>query len=902
MLNEFGPVQLLMAFHYQLRLVSVLSCLFILGGCGGGGSDAPETGCLGEISTFSKGASSAESVSVSGVIEIESQTRIDSDTADDLRISQFTSNNCDDEAQSLPVTGIAGGYLSSTEGSYPVRSDGSARFDFYADKQDYFNAELSSGDRVSLQVFNDAGVDAPRPRLQIFDGSNREVFDSGSSASSQPILHVIESEAGNHILRVSSESGGPFRYVLIVADRNAESMMNSAYQDPDFIPGEAVITVRGMDSKSSSAKAMASFLSAESARELRPGVWHLRRGKSRKMATTDRALAKAETLAWVRRVNSQPSVAAASPNYIYHSQTTDLGKNLLYERQWNSDLISLPIAWQAAPNAGANVGVAVLDTGLFSSTPNSLGNWHPDLQENVQVVSTNSSTPDFVGMENDLDNQPGRDSNPADPGDGQPRSSNFHGTHVAGIIAAADNTLGVVGVAHQSTLVPVRVLGEAGTGTLADLIAAIEWAGSQDEIDVINLSLGGVGPDRQLQDAIDAAHNAGKLLVAAAGNQGTDEPVYPAAFANVVGVGAVDGAGNRASYSNIGPSVNLVAPGGDASRDANLDTRADLIISTWGTDDNGVFEPGYAGLQGTSMAAPHVSGVYALMKAERPQLDSGQFFALLLDGQLTEVVGNTTEYGSGLINAVKAMGAALEGNIPSILGASPSVLTFDSNSSERQILLNRYPSQAEMTVTGINTGEQWLEVGAGLVVGEPVPETISVRVNAELIGENESATTNLEVRYEVESGEEKALSVPVNVRLVDQTDARDAGRHYVLLVSTDSDRATEYQAVASAIGGQYNFAFENVEPGTYFLVAGTDMDNNGFICENGEACAEYPVNGLPQAIEVGGSGLDSLRLSTSFRRPTISALGGPRVNFDGYRLFSNAELEEHPMRRMEINR
>ena len=80
------------------------------------------------------------------------------------------------------------------------------------------------------------------------------------------------------------------------------------------------------------------------------------------------------------------------------------------------------------------------------------------------------------------------------------------------------------------------------------------------------------------------------------------------------------------------------------------------------------------------------------------------------------------------------------------------------------------------------------------------------------------------------------------------------------------------------------------------------MDNNGFICENGEACAEYPVNGLPQAIEVGGSGLDSLRLSTSFRRPTISALGGPRVNFDGYRLFSNAELEEHPMRRMEINR
>lgn len=871
-----------MAFHYSFKLISVLSGLLILGGCGGGGSDA------------------AEPVSVSGVIEIESQTRIDSDTADDLRINQFTSNNRDDEAQSLPVTGIAGGYVSSAAGSYPVRSGDDTRFDFEADEQDYFSAELSSGDRVSLQVFSDADVDAPRPRLQIFDESNREVFDSGNDGSPQSIVHVIESAAGSHVVRVSAESGGPFRYVLIVAERNAESMMNSAYQKPDFMPGEAVITMRGIDSDRSSARAMTRSLSVESARELRPGVWHLRRGKFQALATSDPELAKVETLAWVRRMHAQPDIAAASPNYIYHAQTTDPGSNPLYERQWNADLISLPVAWQAAPNAGANVGVAVLDTGVFSSDPNSPGNWHPDLQENVQVVSTNPATPDFVGIQNDLDDQPGRDSNPADPGDGQPRSSNFHGTHVAGIIAAADNELGVVGVAHQATLIPVRVLGEAGTGTLADLIAAIEWAGSRDEIDVINLSLGGVGPDGQLQAAIDAAHNAGKLVVAAAGNQGTDEPVYPAAFANVVGVGAVDGAGNRASYSNIGASVSLVAPGGDASRDANLDTRADMVISTWGTDDGRVFEPGYAELQGTSMAAPHVSGVFALMKAERPQLDSGQFFALLLNGQLTDVVGNSTEYGAGLLNAVKAIDAALDGNIRPVLGAFPAVLTFDGTNIQRQLMLNRYPSQTEMSVTGIRAGEQWLKVGVGLAVGEPVPSSVSVGINTELLGQDESGTTNLEIHYSVEGGDQRTLSVPVNVRLIDPPDMRDAGRHYVLLVSADTARTTEYQVVVTAIKGSYSFAFADVEPGTYFLVAGTDMDNNGFICENGEACAEYPVNGLPQTIEVGDGGPESLRLSTSFRRPTISSLGGPRVNFHGYRILP--DTEQDPMRRLEINR
>ncbi|MCA1807537.1 MAG: S8 family serine peptidase [Actinobacteria bacterium] len=571
----------------------------------------------------------------------------------------------------------------------------------------------------------------------------------------------------------------------------------------------------------------------------------------------------------------------------------------MYDRQWNYQLISLPVAWQAAAKAGAGVGVAVLDTGLFSSEPNNIGNWHPDLHNNVPTISGQDL--DYVSSEFDLDKNPGRDENPADPGDGQPRSSNFHGTHVAGIVAAVDNAEGIVGVANQADLIPVRVLGEGGAGSLSDLIAAINWAAFRPEIDVINLSLGGVGPDQQLEDAINKAHSEGKLVVAAAGNQGTDEATYPAAFANVVGVGAVDGGGKRASYSNIGVSVDMVAPGGDASRDANLDNSADIVLSAWGTDDDDEFVPGYAGLQGTSMAAPHVAGVFALMKAENAGLDSGDFFAFLLGGSLTDDVGSKTEYGQGLINSVKAVDAAFSGSTPAVIAASPSVLTFDQTNIEQQLVLNRYPTDATFIVTAVDTGENWLEVGPELQADEPVPSSVAVRINTDLLEPAQSGTTELRIEYEGD-GEARTLSVNVNVQLIDPNDTRNAGRHYVLLVSADAERATEYQTVVSASGGQYGFSFNDVEPGSYFLVAGTDIDNNGFICENGEACAEYPVNGLPQSIEVGDDSLESLRMSTSFRRPTISSLGGPRVGFEGYRLKTDSTENDEPLRRLENER
>ncbi|MBS8240604.1 hypothetical protein DYI22_08795 [Marinobacter lipolyticus] len=876
---------------HGVHLTLLLSALFLVGcGGGGGGSSSSSSGCLGETANIGESTIGASAVQVSGVIEIESQTRVDVDTADDLRLNQASSNNCDDEAQLLPVTGIVGGYLSAETGTYPFRAGDNAQFDFEADNQDYYAADFRPGDRVSLQVFSDSRVSQPQPRLQVFDSSNRAVFDSNDLATPQPFIHIIESPAGEHVIRVSAESGGPFRYVLIGADRNASSVMNTSYAEPEFVPGEAVVTASAGHTFGNSAKAMATALSAETARELRPGVWHLRRPVFQSMSMTVNA--RSETMDWIRQLQTQPDVVSASPNYLYRVQSLSPATNPLYNRQWHYPLINLPVAWQAAPRAGSGVGVAVLDTGLFSSSPNTIGNWHPDLQDNVLTIG--GQILDYVSSDNDLDNQPGRDQNPADPGDGQ-TSSSFHGTHVAGIVAGVDNSEGGVGVANQSDLIPVRVLGEGGTGSLSDLIDAIAWAASRPEIDVINLSLGGVGPNDQLEDAINAAHNAGKLVVAAAGNQRTDEATFPAAFDNVVGVGAVDGAGVRASYSNVGPSVDLVAPGGDAGRDANLDNSADLVLSTWGSDDDGVFEPRYNLLQGTSMAAPHVSGVFALMKAENAALDAEDFFALLLAGELTDVVGQEFEYGAGLINAVKSVDAALNGAIPAVLASSPPVVALNLANNQQELSLNRYPSGADFVVTGIDSGENWLELGEELQIGSPPPSSITVSLNEALLEQAENDTAELRIDYQGD-GSDRTLSISVNARLIDPGDERNAGRHYVLLVSDDESRSTGYQTVATANGGQYSFEFGDVEPGSYFLVAGTDIDNNGLICESGEACAEYPVNGLPQPLQIGDESLSSLRMSTSFQRPAISSLGGPRIGFKGYRL-RTVPAGDEPVRR-----
>lgn len=868
----------------------------LLSGCGGGGG----------------GSSSGESVpDLSGVIAMESRTRTDVDTADDIRLGAGGNNDSRSAAQDLPGTTVAGGYLSASSGRYNTGTQDV--FEYFEDRTDIYAARLAPGDRIGLQIFEspDAyfpfGTLPPQPVLKLVssDGSLEETLDVGQS-------NVVPQDfpEGGYFLEVSTLGGAPFRYVLTLANEGATSVMNTRYVEPDFLLGEAIVTFKPSSMPQTGSEAVARAMSANQAHSLGGGAWRVRQNSGAPVSAFSAQSSKQSrdnTVTWIRELRESPDVAVAEPNYLYHAQQIQTNNDPLYSRQWNHPLINLPLAWQVAPEGGSDIGIAVMDTGLFTATPGTRDNWHPDIDSNVLILN---ATMDYVSAELDIDDRfgdpDGRDTNPADPGDGKSQSSNFHGTHVAGIAGSIDsNGEGGIGVAPNADILPVRVLGEGGVGNSADLIAAINWAAGRDEIDVINLSLGGLGPSQSLEDAINRAWNngTGKLVVAAAGNQGTDEATYPAAFTNVVGVGAVDGAGVRSSYSNIGPSVDLVAPGGDASRDANQDEAADLIISTWGSDDGGIFVPRYAGLQGTSMAAPHVSGVYALMKSVRPGMTPDDFFSWLAAGQLTSEPPNRTEYGAGMIDALKAMDAAQDGTTTTILAASPSVLQFNGVVNQQEFSLAKYPSTASINVTDVSDDASWIE-SVSLETGQ-VDTSTPVRVTVDTAGLNESETYRAEITIVYDSPDEPTaspLTIPVTLQFGGSPEDLDAGRHYVLLVSTDDDRETIAQTVVTAAEGQYQFAFDEVAPGEYFLVAGTDMDNNGLICENGEACAEYPVNGLPEKIVIGGEPLSGVTLNTSFRRPTIAAMGMPRYGFEGYRLKAESDDQDEPVRRMETDR
>ncbi|WP_162525036.1 S8 family serine peptidase [Marinobacter sp. BW6] len=836
---------------------------------------------------------------MSGTITIESGTRVDSDTADDSRLNEAISNNSSSTAQLVPSTGILGGYLSNTSGRYPDSDE--FVFEYVVDGQDTFRADLAAGSTIAVQVFRDSDFPAPTITLSVAQGG--ALVDSASGTGSTPLM-VSAPDEGPAEISVGTASGGPFRYVLSVSTAGVNNFQGSHYSQPEFVPDEAIVLMSSEGQGNVNSQGLARALSVSSAKSLGQGAWLVRRNPVGAVASQSFGSVgglRDETLRWIAELKAEPGVEVAEPNYVYRAQTD----RDLSSLQWNLPLISLPLAWQAAPARGSSIGVAVMDTGLFTSTPQTYGNWHLDLDANVVPFSSDRIL-DYVSADLDIDPQfndrLGYDNNPADPGDGKPQSSNFHGTHVAGIVAALANGEGVNGVAPEISLWPVRVLGRDGAGTLDDLVAAMNWAADNPDIDVINLSLGGVGPSTVLEAAINRADGNGKLVVAAAGNQGTDELTYPAAFERVIGVGAVDAGKVRASYSNFGGSVDLVAPGGDATRDANLDGNADLVISTWGVDDGGEFIRSYAGLQGTSMAAPHVAGVYALMKgANAEAVTPGQFRAWLASGRLTESVGSSTEYGAGLINALRSVDAALDGSVNTIVLSSPSAIEFDLARFSSDLGFTVYPEGESVVVDGVAFNTDLITLEPAPTVGDALPDSVAVSVVEANIVEGQSYATTIEIDYSA-GADSGTIEVPVSIDLRALTDERDAGRHYVLLVSPDVSRETIEQRVVTARDGSYSFSFDDIEPGEYFLVAGTDTDNNGFICESGEACAEYPVNGLPEKIVIGEERVTGVTLSTSFRRPTIASMGLPRLGFEGYRLKNLGNTAAEPVRTLETNR
>ncbi|MGD2250738.1 MAG: S8 family peptidase [Candidatus Methanofastidiosia archaeon] len=210
-----------------------------------------------------------------------------------------------------------------------------------------------------------------------------------------------------------------------------------------------------------------------------------------------------------------------------------------------------------------------------------------------------------------------------------------HGSHCAGIVAAVDNDIGVVGVAPEAWLYGVKVLDGSGSGYTSDCIEGIEWC-TNNGMEVISMSWGSYDDDQALHDTIDAAWNAGAVLVAAAGNEGYENPdLYPAGYSSVMAISATDSSDNVTSWSNYGSEIEVAAPG----------------ASIYSTCKNG----GYDTMSGTSMACPHVSGVAALILAVTNYSNSQVRNEIQSTAEDLGASGWDPYYGYGLVDAEAAV-------------------------------------------------------------------------------------------------------------------------------------------------------------------------------------------------------------------------------------------------------
>lgn len=292
-----------------------------------------------------------------------------------------------------------------------------------------------------------------------------------------------------------------------------------------------------------------------------------------------------------------------------------------YHKQWNLRSINAEKAWE--DTAGSGVTVAVIDTGISRV---------PDLKDTKFVTGY-----DFVNDREVADDD------------------NGHGTHVAGTIAqTTNNGYGVAGVAYQASLMPLKVLSASGGGTVADIAEAIKFA-ADNGADVINMSLGGGGESQAMKEAIAYAYNKGVVIIAAAGNSGENSASYPARYTNVIGVSALGPSSEKAPYSNFGAGVDISAPGGDKS-----ESEIGGILQN--TIDPNSGEPVFAYFQGTSMAAPHVAGVAALVKASGVS-DPEQVTQILLQSARSVKEDPLNHFGAGQLDAANAVALATKGQI-----------------------------------------------------------------------------------------------------------------------------------------------------------------------------------------------------------------------------------------------
>jgi len=304
----------------------------------------------------------------------------------------------------------------------------------------------------------------------------------------------------------------------------------------------------------------------------------------------------------IKRFAEHPDSVYAEPNFLLlpNRQPNDTYYSVY---QWNLPLIGMEESWEIS-RGRSDVVVAVVDTGIDLSHPEFQGK----LVDGYNVIADNNN----------------------------PNDDNGHGTHVAGVIAAkTNNGDGIAGMSWNSKLMPVKAIGADGSGSAFDIAQGIYWA-TDHGADVINLSVGNYTSSAALLEACRYAFARNVVLVAASGNDATNQPSYPAAYKEVMSVAAIDHTKRRADFSNFGQYVDVAAPGVD-------------IPSTYIYSD-------YAALSGTSMACPHVAALASLIRSVKPDMKNTEVMQLIRrTAQDLGAPGRDDLYGYGMIDVKNAL-------------------------------------------------------------------------------------------------------------------------------------------------------------------------------------------------------------------------------------------------------
>ncbi|WP_373302844.1 S8 family serine peptidase [Streptomyces litmocidini] len=463
---------------------------------------------------------------------------------------------------------------------------------------------------------------------------------------------------------------------------------------------------------------------------------------------------------------ADPSVASVEPDIRAYAMAV-APNDTDYAKQWDlfepTGGMNVPAAWDRA--TGSGVTVAVIDTGYAA---------HSDLASNViagyDFISTSADARDGNGRDADAKDEGDWNATDGECGTGSKASnSSWHGTHVAGTIAAVtNNTKGIAGIAYNAKIEPVRVLGKCG-GSSSDIADAITWASggsvpgvpaNPNPAKVINMSLGGASSTcpSVYQTAINGAVSRGTTVVVAAGNSNANASGFtPANCTGVITVASTNRAGARSYYSNYGTIVDVAAPGGETRNATDtpgtVTTPENAIYSTLNSGLTTQSTETYKPYQGTSMAAPHIAGLAALLKSAKSTLTPADIESAIKNTARPLPGTCTGGCGTGIADAAKAVDSVLTTTPPSgtVFTNSTDVAIPDNTTVSSPIAVTGLAGNAPATLkVGVDIKHTWR---GDLVVDLVAPDG-TVR-NLKASSSSDSAD-NVQTTYTVDASSEVA--------------------------------------------------------------------------------------------------------------------------------------------------